>query len=220
MPIGVHLTVASGQAAALHANSVLAGIVLSGPSFLESRYCIKKESARDVANDYLQVSTPAEGRVTTPTSPALLKENDVLIFDPEILARLRAYQIAGEEDMVAGVLKRFLSGAETQVQAMRAAMEGDDVAAAGAAGHGMKASAAFAGAMRLSAACAQLDNAARGASLPQAREAFDGLQREYDAVLPFLRAALQEALRRSPASAAIPLAVPGAATSPITQSNT
>ena len=65
----------------------------------------------------------------------------------------------------------------------------------------MKASAAFAGALRLSAACAQLDNAARGGSFALARQAFTGLLHEYETALPFLQAALQAATRETPQEA-------------------
>ena len=126
-----------------------------------------------------------------PATPQM--ESDVPIFSRDALATLRSYQMAGEEDMVTGVLKRFLAGAETHIATMRSAMDHEDVAAAGAAAHGMKASAAFAGALRLSAACAQLDSAARGGSLSLARQAFTGLLHEYESALPFLQAALQSA---------------------------
>ncbi len=177
--------------------------------------------ARNVGADPSPDATALDGPVTMATPrqpvPALMKESEVLTFDPETLARLRAYQAAGEEDMVSGVLKRFLSGAETQLKAMRAAMARDDVAAAGAAAHGMKSSAAFAGAMRLSAACAQLDNVARGSSMPLARDMFDTLQHEYDAVLPLLQSALQEALRQTAVSPATAPAHSPAVFSPATQ---
>ena len=134
-----------------------------------------------------------------PATPQM--ESDAPIFSPDALAMLRAYQVAGEEDMVTGVLRRFLGGAEAHMATMRTAMEQDDVAAAGAAAHGMKASAAFAGALRLSAACAQLDNAARGGAPGLARQAFTGLLHEYESARPFLQAALQAATRETPQEA-------------------
>ena len=98
---------------------------------------------------------------------------EAAVFDADALARLRAYQVPDEEDMVSGVLKRFLNSAGAHIESMRAAMDRDDLAVAGAAAHGMKASAAFAGAPRLSAACAQLDIAAGGDSVVDAKLAFD-----------------------------------------------
>ena len=148
------------------------------------------------ATEATEATEAADADTATPASPAGPSgESDAAIFDAHVLARLRDYQVAGEEDMVTGVLKRFLGTAAAQVNAMGAAMGRDDAAAAGAVAHGMKASAAFVGALRLSAACAQLDNAARGSSLPLAGRAFAGVQREYDAALPFLQAALQAALQ-------------------------
>ena len=144
-----------------------------------------------------------------PATPQM--ESDAPIFSPDALAMLRTYQVAGEEDMVTGVLKRFLGGADARIATMRSAMEHDDVAAAGAAAHGMKASAAFAGALRLSAACAQLDNAARDGSLALARQAFTGLLHEYESALPFLQAALQAATWETTQEAGRPMpAVAGA----------
>lgn len=130
---------------------------------------------------------------------------EVAVFDPAALARLRAYQVAGEEDMVAGVLKRFLGGADVQIKSMRSAMVRDDFSAAGAAAHGMKSSAAFAGVPRLSAACAQLDIAGRGDSATAAKHAFAQVQREYAAAVPLLQAALSDALLVSGAGSPQPV---------------
>ena len=77
----------------------------------------------------------------------------------------------------------------------------------------MKASAAFAGALRLSAACAQLDNAARGGAPGLARQAFTGLLHEYESARPFLQAALQAATRETPQEAGRAVPVMAAAPS-------
>ncbi len=161
----------------------------------------------DLANAANQERAEMEsaGKQSRPLAESSVAAVDVLVFDADALARLRAYQVPGEEDMVSGVLKRFLNSAGTHIESMRAAMERGDISPAGAAAHAMKASAAFAGALRLSAACAQLDMAARGDSAAAAQSAFSWLQREYDAVLPLLRAALQDAqaLAGMPPSAAV-----------------
>ena len=155
------------------------------------RWLAPAGSASEVNAARREVKAPALPLRAQAASVAAVGETAV--FDADVLARLRAYQVAGEEDMVTGVLTRFLRGAEGNLQSMRAAMDRGDIAGAGSAAHGMKSSAAFTGAMRLSAACAQLDNAARGDAAPAAQLAFTQLQGEYDAVLPFLHAALRDA---------------------------
>ena len=165
----------------------------------------------NVANEELAEMESA-GKQSRPLAESNAAAVDALVFDADALARLRAYQVPGEEDMVTGVLSRFLNSAGTHIESMRAAMARDDLAAAGAAAHAMKASAAFAGAPRLSAACAQLDEAVRGNSLEAAeaaeaaKHAFACLQREYDCAQPLLRAALRDAQVAASLPAAAPVA--------------
>ena len=115
------------------------------------------------------------------------------IFDPATLARLNEYQVPGEEDMVTGVLERFLAGAAAHISAMERAVQAADWRAAGAVAHTFKTSAGYVGAPQLAAACTGLEDAVRAGNIDRVSAMCGEVQRAYAGVLPFLRAALDAA---------------------------
>ena len=114
-------------------------------------------------------------------------------FDAAVLARLHEYQMPGEEDMVTGVLERFLATTTTQMIALGSALAGGDLAAAREIAHSLKSSAGFSGALRFAAACNRLEEAARTGDAVMASAAHQHLRHEYETVLPLLSAALDQA---------------------------
>jgi len=91
-------------------------------------------------------------RAEKPAKPAL---------DGQVLDRIRHLSPAGKPDLLARVTNLYVSSSSELVEALRSAARAGDVAALGAAAHGLRSSSANVGAMGLAATCGDLEHAAR-----------------------------------------------------------
>jgi HPt (histidine-containing phosphotransfer) domain-containing protein len=101
------------------------------------------------------------------------------VIDRSVLASLRELQDEGDPDIVAEVGGLFLKHSPEKINAIMQSAEGKDANGLQLAAHSLKSSAAYIGAMRLSAMAKELEMMGRSSSLQGAEERAQKLKEEY-----------------------------------------
>jgi HPt (histidine-containing phosphotransfer) domain-containing protein len=90
-----------------------------------------------------------------------MTEDDAPVFDPAMIAELRA-ATGDDDEFIADVIESYLAEGQENVDGLAAAAAAGDIEAFGRAAHTLKSTSATVGAMRLSHLCRGLEEAARG----------------------------------------------------------
>ncbi|HUE87751.1 MAG TPA: Hpt domain-containing protein [Vicinamibacterales bacterium] len=108
-------------------------------------------------------------------------------MDPAVLETLRQLNQDGEPDVLAEVLRLFLTDTPARLDAIGAAVASGDVLALQRAAHGLKGAAGAIGAWSLQAACRALEEIGKRNSLESSIPASEAVRREYDRVQTEIR---------------------------------
>jgi signal transduction histidine kinase/DNA-binding response OmpR family regulator/HPt (histidine-containing phosphotransfer) domain-containing protein len=108
--------------------------------------------------------------------------------DPAVLEQLRALGANGSAELMRRVVDTFLESSEEILRNLGDALKAKDPEAMASAAHKLKSSSAQVGAVRLSALCKDLEARGRERSLEGARELFEDLSTELEAVHEWLTA--------------------------------
>ncbi|HPS91973.1 MAG TPA: Hpt domain-containing protein [Methanothrix sp.] len=101
------------------------------------------------------------------------------VIDQSVLASLRELQDEGDPDIVAEVGGLFLKHSPDKINSILQSAESKDAKGLHLAAHSLKSSAAYIGAMRLSAMAKELEMMGRSSSLQGATELAQKLKAEY-----------------------------------------
>lgn len=101
------------------------------------------------------------------------------VIDQSVLASLRELQDEGDPDIVAEVGGLFLKHSPDKINSILQSAESKDANGLHLAAHSLKSSAAYIGAMRLSAMAKELEMMGRSSSLQGATELAQKLKAEY-----------------------------------------
>jgi HPt (histidine-containing phosphotransfer) domain-containing protein len=92
------------------------------------------------------------------------------VLDAEWVAMLRSQRRPGAVDIMAEIAETYLGDLAGRLSALRAALENDDARALGWVAHELSGSSGNIGALRLAAACAELEKLSRSGTLDHADE--------------------------------------------------
>ncbi len=117
-------------------------------------------------------------------------------MDRSVLATLRELQGGGEPDVLSGLVELFLADVPPRLVALRGAAEDGDARTVVEIAHTLKGGWKNVGAVRMGAACADLEEAGRAGELSEASARIAVLE-EGSGAFAWLRAAFEEEPRMS-----------------------
>jgi two-component system sensor histidine kinase/response regulator len=148
---------------------------------------VKAEELEAVLERWIpQQEEPLEPSVSAPDDGSRASEETEAPLDERALAGLRELQQEGEPDFVKELIELFLSDVPPQLATLREAVRGNDAESVERIAHTLKGSSGNMGAKKMTALCAQLQEAGASRDLAGAPELLERLEEEFGRVRPAL----------------------------------